>query len=580
MQNFIRNQRFVLIGIGCGTAAWLLDAVIDSLFFSHEPISEQLLNPSPFELYIRTLLLLLFILFGYYAQHSANRLNQSHEKLKKLSTAINQVDESIIITDLQGTIEYVNPAFTRITGFTSAEAVGKNSNIQKSDRHDTAFYKAISTTIYSGHTWQNRIINKRKDGSTYPAMMTISPILDTEQKITAFIGLQQNLEKYEELEQQFYQAQKMEAIGTLVGGIAHDFNNSLAAITGNLFLVKEDIADREDIVEQLDGIEQIAFSAAEMIQQLLSFSRRGMVNMQPVELNRYLKELTKLHKNSIPESIKFRSKISGESLNVYADIHQLHQVVLNLINNARDAVSGVTDAVIELKLEKSIANKTFQHQHPEADASAYACISVSDNGHGISKKHRDKIFEPFFTTKEIGKGTGLGLSMVFGAVQSHEGFISIDLEHGTTFKIYLPLTDQQGIKIKKSNDIELMRGSGETILLVDDNLGVLTAGRDILKKLNYKVLTAADGKMAVEIYRSYQSKIDLLILDAVMPKLGGSDALHEIQKINPDVKALFISGYDQLEQKQYTSSHHGEIQLSKPFEVESFSREIHKKLHE
>lgn len=496
----------------------------------------------------------------------------------KLSSAINQTDEAICITDKNGIIEFINPAFTRLSGFSLAETLGKPANIQKSGCHDAAYYKEMTSTIEGGQTWQKRIINKRKDGSLYPAMMSISPVLNGRGEITHFIGLQQNLENHEKLEQQFYQAQKMEAVGSLVGGIAHDFNNSLAAITGNIFLIKDEIEDRPEIVAQLEGIENIAFSAAEMIQQLLAFSRRGTITMQPICLNGYLKEITKLHQSSTPEHINFTIGISSEPMTVAGDIHLLHQVILNLINNARDAVSGICEPEVRLTLEKTAATDAFRKLHPDADALAYACINIHDNGCGISNEIREKIFEPFFTTKEIGKGTGLGLAMALGAVESHGGFMTTNHDNGTTFSIYLPLANVESGQKIVSHESQLIKGDGETILLVDDDLGLLTTGREILKKLNYNVITAADGAMAVELYNAYRDRIELIIIDAVMPKLGGSDALFEIRKINPDVKALFISGYDNIERAAAGNSINEEIQLSKPFEIGTFSRLIHERI--
>lgn len=580
MRSFLIKQKFIFIGIGCGISVWLLDSAIDSAFFSHEPFLEQLLSPSIFEIYIRSLLFILFLLFGIYAQFTTNKLDISNAHLIKLSSAINQTEEAICITDRDGIIEFVNPAFTKLSGFTIAEALGKRANIQKSGKHDAVFYREMASTIESACTWQKRIINKRKDGSLYPAMMSISPILNGRGEITHFIGLQQNLESHEKLEQQFYQAQKMEAVGTLVGGIAHDFNNSLAAITGNIFLIKDEIEDRPEIVSQLEGIENLAFSAAEMIQQLLAFSRRGVITMQPIGLNGYLKEIGKLHKSSTPEHINFILDISREPMTISGDIHLLHQVILNMINNARDAVAETSEPEICLKLEKISVTDAFRKQHPDADAPVYACVSIRDNGCGISREDREKIFEPFFTTKEVGKGTGLGLSMALGAVQSHGGFITTELDGETLFNVYLPLTDQSGSKIAFEKESTLISGHGETILLVDDDLGLLTTGREILKRLNYQVITAADGAMAVELYKSYRERIDLIIIDAVMPKLGGSDALFEIRKINPDVKALFISGYDKIDRAAGNSNSETEIQLSKPFEIGTFSRLIHERLQD
>ncbi|ATX80364.1 PAS domain S-box-containing protein [Mariprofundus aestuarium] len=507
---------------------------------------------------------------------------QSEEKIHKLSQAIEQAGESIIITDLEGSIEYVNPAFCSITGYKQEEVVGKNPRILNSGQQNLRFYQEMWKTIKNGETWQGRIIDKRKDGSQFPAILTISPITCESGEITHFIGLQQNLQEYEALEERFHQAQKMEALGTLVGGIAHDFNNTLAGITGNLYLIKKQLADRPEILKKLNIVETLSFQASEMIRQLMAFSRRSVINMEQLYLPSFLKETSKIHKVSIPENIHLSYIISNESMYIQADVNQLQQMMLNLINNARDALEGVEKPAISIELKRFTADPSFLDHHPGTDAVDFAQISVSDNGHGIAQEDIDHIFEPFFTTKEVGKGTGLGLSMVYGCVHSHKGFIeaSSNKPNGTRFDIYIPLLEPEvgAQHLLGEQSILVETGDGETVLLVDDDLSLISTVSEILEGLNYNVLTASNGQEAVETFMIHHHAIKLLILDVVMPIMGGYDALLEMRKINPAIKCIFTTGYDKMKVLQSQDMSDKETVLAKPYEVSELSRLIHDRL--
>ena len=503
---------------------------------------------------------------------------QIEEKIRKLSQAIEQSGEAIAITDADGTIEYVNPAFCAVTGYSEQEVLGGNPRILKSGSQDVRFYEKMWHTIADGQIWQAKVINKKKSGELYPAMLTISPIKNEQGEITNFIGLQQNLEKYEELEAQFHQSQKMEAIGTLVGGIAHDFNNNLAGITGNLYLAKKAARDMPDVVKRLDSVEKLSFTAAATIQQLLAFSRKGIVEMHPLSISSFLKETIKLNQVSLPENISFQLQVNDTDMQVKGDINQLQQVLMNLINNAYDAVRECEAPSIQVQLDRFKADESFTRQHEEAHEGEYACISITDNGTGIKAEHIEHIFEPFFTTKEPGKGTGLGLAMVYGAVKTHGGLVHVessqDENRGTVVQVYLPLLAAgESVNLTAGND-EVVDGHGETILLVDDNETVLETGRDVLEGMGYKVLTAEDGLQAIEIYRSHMAEIDLIILDVVMPNLGGVEALKAIRDFNPDVKAIFATGYDKLSTLSADKHKITEKVISKPFTISILSQAI------
>jgi len=393
------------------------------------------------------------------------------------------------------------------------------------------------------------------------------------------IGTVQDLTRLHEMEEQLQQSQKMEALGTLVGGIAHDFNNKLAAITGNLFLAQDQVKEKPEAVEQLKVVEQMGFEAAEIIAQLLAFARKGKLNKAPILLLPFLKEASKLNRVAVPGNIQYSLDYGSDTLPVMGDITQLQQVFLNLINNARDALEGVESPRINVTLRAVEPDMAFFERHPDLQQSVgYACLSVSDNGCGIAEKDLPHIFDPFFTTKDVGKGTGLGLAMVYGTVQKHHGAIEVEsrVGEGTTFSVYLPLSPEAdgSAAVKQPKGVEA--GQGETVLIADDEPNVLKTLSAVLTSLNYKVLAARDGIEAVELYRRNAEKVDLVILDVVMPGLMGREAAERIREINPDVKLLYCSGHDSLGEER------GELEgievLEKPYVLESMSRTIRQTL--
>ena len=508
---------------------------------------------------------------------------RAEERIKRYSQAVTQSGEAIVITDSDGVIEHINPAFTKITGYSEDESIGAKTSILKSGNQDASIYKHMWETISAGKTWRGKVINRKKSGEYYPAMLTVSPIMDESGEISRYVGIQQNLEKMEEMEARFRQSQKMEAIGTLVGGIAHDFNNTLAGITGNLYMAKKEAESIPKVVSRLDSVERLAFGAAATIQQLLTFSRKGMVQMAPVDLAPLLKETIKLQKASIPENISLNIEEIEPGLIVKCDVNQFQQVLINLINNAVDAVERTKEPSVSISLRNFEVDAELANSHEDAHEGGYAHISVSDNGSGIEPEFVEHLFEPFFTTKSPDKGTGMGLAMVYGAVKTHGGFVSVessmDSPSGTTMHIYLPLTERTAIDSQFKSDEGIEHGS-ETILLVDDNELVLQTGEDVLESLGYSVIKAVNGEEAIDIYKQRQSEIALLILDIVMPKLSGIETLRAIHKLNPSIKAMFATGYDRdsaIKESEFAKSVRV---IGKPFRVGEISRAVRELLDE
>ncbi|MDQ6999196.1 MAG: PAS domain S-box protein, partial [Mariprofundus sp.] len=498
----------------------------------------------------------------------------AEKRIYLLSRSLEQTNEAILITDPNGNLEFVNAAFSKVTGYAPDEVIGKNPRLLSSGEQSSAFYADMWAKISRGEPWQGRVIDRKRDGSFYPSLLAISPVLDDDGSILNFIGIQQDMTAYDNLNDQFLQAQKMEAVGTLVGGIAHDFNNMLAGLTGNLYLVKNRVKDDPYLVHRLDTMEDLSSHAANMIKQLLGFSRRGCVSIQPIDLTSFLKEALKMISVLVPETIAIDEHICNQPLQVEGDVTQLHQVILNLVNNARDALDGVKKPAISITLESFHADDVFINTHPYFVVGDYALLSIADNGSGISEEHIKQVYEPFFTTKAQDKGTGLGLAMVYGTIKTHQGFIDVQSREceGTTFHIYLPVsTDHQTAHI--SSEAEPAMGKGETILLVDDQQYLIKTGKSVLESLGYHIRVAENGRQAVNMVKT-DADIDLVIMDVVMPVMGGKAAAAEIRKFHPSVQIIFATGYDE----DTAPPMKDELLICKPFSIAELSHMIRNQL--
>ena len=500
------------------------------------------------------------------------QMHHAEQRMHLLSKAVEEAGDSVVITDNHGTIEFVNDAFTRITGFSADEAIGSNASILKSGEQSAAFYKKMWADISQGMVWSSKLVDRRKNGEFFPSELTISPVHNIEGKITHYIGIKRDLTEREQLEEKFRQAQKMEAIGTLVGGIAHDFNNMLTSMTGNLYLAKKQVAEMPEIAQKLNNIESIAFRAADMIKQLLTFARKDIVSIKQIPLTLFIEETFDLLRSSVPENIEIHQHVCDETLYVNGDATQLHQVLMNLISNARDALAEAKNPCITISLERCDAD----HKHPFLSPGSYAHLSVEDNGCGIPEEQMKHLFEPFHTTKEQGKGTGLGLAMVFGSVKRHGGIIKAESikGRGSTFHIHLPLLETREVShaVKKQETVE--DGNGELILLVDDKEDILEMERELLESLGYRVLMATNGQHAVNIFSEHPEDIDLIIMDVVMPVMSGGKAAERIRRIRPEVSIIFSTGYD----KNLLADMANETVISKPFAIEEISRLIRQSL--
>lgn len=507
-------------------------------------------------------------------QRLKSKQQAQDREIRSLSAALSQSRDAVIMFDVHGVATYANDALETITGYAVQDIIGC-SPLGGSDRSWPLGHE-IWRQIIATPVFDRKIVEQRKDGGRFPAMIAASPILGADGAIERYLVSLKDMSEYETLLSEFNQAQKLDAIGTLVGGIAHDFNNTLAAIAGNLYLAKKQAAAIPEAVNKITTVEELCAHAGGMIQQLLTFAHKSMTDMKPVTISTFLKEIIKIHRVAVPENIELNYDIANSEMKINGDISLLQQVIMNLINNARDALAGVHEPCINISLERFSSDDHFCNRYPELQAGDYACISVADNGCGIRKSDREHIFEPFFTTKAVGKGTGLGLAMSIGAIQTHGGVIQMDSRRGkgTVFRIYLPLLASSLPSDSTVLKQELLDGQGECILLADDNRHILHSTAAVLESLGYQVLTAEDGVQAIDMYRNHNGVIDVSILDVVMPHMGGVEVAEAIRSLHPAARIMFSTGYDRDNVLRGNAQMPDVTVLSKPFSMHALSHAI------
>jgi two-component system cell cycle sensor histidine kinase/response regulator CckA len=490
---------------------------------------------------------------------------QTEEKIRLLSNAVRCVNECVSITDMSDNFIFVNEAFEKTYGYTRDELLGQNiSKVRASQNPPESLQNIIPETLRGG--WQGELWNRRKDGSEFPIWLSTSVIRDERNTPTALIGVARDISDHKQLQQQLIQSQKMEGIGTLAGGVAHDFNNILAIILAYTSRLLKAKPEPDNVSEGLEAIRKAVQRGAGLVRQLLTFARKTDFAFQAVNVNSTIEELTKLLAETFPETITFSLQLDKDIPSIVGDHNQIHQALLNLCVNARDAMSN--NGTLTL-MTKAVTGADLRSRFAEARGEAYVRVSVGDTGAGMTEATRGRIFEPFFTTKEGGNGTGLGLSVAYGIVKNHRGFIDVEsvLGTGTTFSLYLPVAQDAAGHIEELDQDEAPGGT-ETILVIEDDEVLLRLVGVLLTEKGYKVLTARDGSEAVDTYREHCTEVALVFADMGLPILDGWEAFSRIKELNPDAKVIFTSGYLDSSAKSELLRSGARDFIQKPYEPE------------
>lgn len=507
------------------------------------------------------------------------------EVLRLQSAAIQSAANAIVITDRTGIITFVNSAFTRMTGYAPEEAIGRSPKILKSREQSAEFYETMWATISARSVWRGELVNKRKDGSHYSEEMTITPVESEQGEITHFIAIKNDVTDRKKLQEQLIQAQRMEAIGTLAGGMAHDFNNILSIILGHLSLIKGSINNASNITYSAETIATAVQRGADLVRQMLTFARRSKVTRQPVDVNELVNDVTRMLQGTFPKTIEILRELDSMLPIILVDRTQLEQAILNLCINAKDAMEDMIGSKfgrgkLTVRTGK-ISGRRLRARFDDATSSEYVVISILDTGTGIDSVTKEKIFDPFFTTKGEGKGTGLGLAVVYGVVKTHQGFVDVEsaIGQGTTFTLYFP-SSMSRVRSASSDEVKTivnLRGS-ETILVIEDEVGLRELMIEFLGGNGYRALTASDGIKGIDQFEKHKKEIALVLLDMGLPKLDGSEVFAALKHRNPNVKVILASGHLEPEIKTELMQAGAKDFLQKPFAPEEALMKIRKVL--
>jgi PAS domain S-box-containing protein len=505
---------------------------------------------------------------------------RAEQSLQLLNSAVEQSTEAILITDAQldlpgPKILFVNPAFTKMTGYKAEEVLGKTPRVLHGPRTDRAVLTRLRQSLDCGETFEGEAINYRKNGEEFNLEWQIAPIRNTDGKTTHFVALQRDITARKRFETVQFQSQRMETVGKLAGGIAHEFNSILTAIIGQSELLLGDLPPGSPLAKNGIEISQAAGRATVLTRQLLAYGRKQILQPENLDLNQVIASMEGMFRHLMGGEVVMHTIPAPGLHAVMADAGQIEQVILNMAINAREAMPNGG------KLTLETANVSFDQEsvgrYPELRAGDYVMLAITDTGAGMKEEVKARVFEPFFTTKAVGQGTGLGLSTCYGIVKQSGGHISVysELGRGTTFKIYLPqVRTQAAIAIPRLASPELPRGT-ETILLVEDDPALREMAGTLLKRLGYTVWAAANGIEALSLKQQRNvGHIDLLFTDVVMPHMSGKELADRVQALNPHTKILFTSAYTENAIVDQGVLNKGVVLLQKPFTPSALAHKL------
>ena len=495
---------------------------------------------------------------------------------KELSDLKFALDEAAIvaITDQRGIITFVNDKFCEISKYSREELIGQDHRIINSAYHPKEFIRDIWTTIARGGTWHGELRNRAKDGAIYWVDTTIVPFLDEAGKPYQYVAIRFDITERKLAEEHLLRVQRMESIGTLAGGIAHDLNNILFPVLMGVEMLEDNEPLSESGRKWVSLIRENAERGAELVRQVLSFARGIEGSRVPIQLRYITKDLINVLRETLPKSVALKYDIEPRLWVVTADQTQVHQVLMNLSVNARDAMPE--GGTLTIALSNEVIDESYHRMNPEARPGRYVLITVEDTGHGMSPATLERIFDPFFTTKEVGKGTGLGLSTALSIVEAHDGFLDVksEVDKGTRFSIYFPAAEKDESVTAPATGETAPEGTNRLILVVDDEADILEITRSALEKAGYRALTASEGAEGIAMFADNKAAVEAVITDVAMPLIDGPTMVRAIRKIDPEAKIIAMSGL--FGAAQTTSLQDAGVRgfLTKPFTAKQLLAEL------
>jgi PAS domain S-box-containing protein len=491
---------------------------------------------------------------------------QAEEQIREQAALLDKAQDAIIVYDLETRIGFWNKSAERLYGWMADEVMGLRVDdlLHRADSH--ASEEARAQALQSGE-WSGELHQQTKSGKHIAVESRLTLVSDGDGKPKSMLVINTDITEKKRLEAQFLRVQRMESIGTLAGGIAHDLNNVLTPITMAIRMLRDEVSS-PSAQQILNTLEASAHRGAGIVQQVLSFARGVDGERTIFQIKHPLTEVVTIARDTFPRSIHVTFRINKDLWPIVGDPTQLHQVFLNLCVNARDAMPH--GGRLQVEAENTAIDSNYAQMQPEAIPGPYVVVTIADTGVGIPPDLLDKVFEPFFTTKEVGKGTGLGLSTVLGIVRSHGGFLNVysEVGKGTRFKVHLPAVEASSVQLAPQEEPLLPKGQGQLILVADDELPIRDIIKLTLEANDYRVLTASDGTEAVAIYAQERDNIKAVMVDIMMPYMDGAATVRALQKMNPNVRCMAVSGLMEND-KVAEMAESGRISfLAKPFTTE------------
>lgn len=500
---------------------------------------------------------------------------QVETQIREQAALLDKAQDAIIVRDLEHRLIYWNKGAERLYGWTAEETIGKNANELLYKEESPGLIEAQKNIMEKGE-WMGELHQVTKDGKDIDVESRWTLVRDNRGKPKSILIINTDITEKKKLEAQFLRAQRLESLGTLAGGISHDINNVLTPIMLSVQMLEEKFTDDQS-QKLLAILETNTQRGANLVKQVMSFARGVPGERNLLQATHIIIEIVNIAKQTFPKSIEIRTKLQKDLWVISGDGTQLHQVIMNLCVNARDAMQS--GGILGISAENFLVDENFARMNIDAKAGPYIVISVSDTGTGIPPKILDRIFEPFFTTKEHGKGTGLGLSTALAIVKSHGGFINVfsEVGRGTSFKVYFPATATTETQKAEEQLLELLTGHGELILIVDDESSISEITSSTLQAYGYNVLIANDGTEAVALYAQNKDKIKVVLMDTMMPVMDGQTSSRAIRRISPEAKIIAVSGLTDKDRLAKVADYSNAF-LPKPYNAARLLKTIHEVL--